>query len=98
MITFVAAISLISIASAYISPVKFPHHELNLFRVRGGSQLGATATEEQVKSGLGWDSHQAVDSIPETLVKSIEGNGSMRRKFETLCREAQVRLNIGCWM
>ncbi len=47
------------------------------------------STEEQAKSGLGWDSHKAVDSIPDTLVRSIDGNDSMRRKFEILCRGAQ---------
>ena len=58
----------------------------------GKSRLFATTTptEEQKKSGLGWDSHQAIDEIPESLVKTIDGNDSMRRKFEALCRNAQV--------
>lgn len=49
-----------------------------------------TDVVEQSKSGISWDSHKAVDSIPDALVKSIEGNDSMRRKFEMLCRSAQV--------
>jgi coproporphyrinogen III oxidase len=58
----------------------------------GSSALKAAATEEQAKSGLGWDSHTAIDSIPESLVKTIEGNDSMRRKFELACRTAQAEI------
>ena len=54
--------------------------------------FATTASTEQAKSGLGWDSHKAIEAIPDSLVKSIEGNESMRRKFEELCRNAQVRL------
>jgi len=43
-----------------------------------------------VDEKLGWNSHTAIDSIPETLVRTIDGNDSMRRKFELLCRNAQV--------
>lgn len=56
-------------------------------------RAGATTDKAQqsgTESGLGWDSHQAIDSIPESLVKTIDGNESMRRKFESLCRNAQV--------
>jgi len=53
------------------------------------SSLAAT-TAEQKQSGIGWDSHKAVDNIPESLVRSIDGNESMRSKFEALCRNAQV--------
>jgi len=41
---------------------------------------------------LGWDTHKAVNDIPESLVKTIEGNASMRRKFELLCRSAQANI------
>jgi coproporphyrinogen III oxidase len=59
----------------------------------GSSRLHASTTaDEQKKSGLGWDSHQAIDEIPESLVKTIDGNESMRRKFEALCRSAQVNI------
>lgn len=59
----------------------------------GKSRLfsSTSPTEEQKKSGLGWDSHKAIDEIPESLVRTIDGNDSMRRKFEALCRGAQVR-------
>ena len=61
----------------------------------GNSKLfAATKETEQEKSGIGWDSHRAIDAIPESLVKSIEGNASMRRKFEELCRTAQVSIRI----
>lgn len=44
-------------------------------------------------NSIGWDSHQAVESIPETLVRTIDGNESMRSRFELLCRTAQVSNN-----
>ena len=53
------------------------------------SKLGATVTQPSSPE-LGWDSHKAIDSIPETLVRTIDGNESMRRKFEELCRSSQV--------
>ena len=60
------------------------------YKLRGGATpLNSAATTEQAKSGLGWDSHKAIDQIPESLVNAIEGNESMRRKFEALCRGAQ---------
>ena len=37
-----------------------------------------------------FDTIKAVEAIPDTLVKTIEGNDSIRRKFESLCRNAQV--------
>lgn len=49
----------------------------------------AGATTEQKQSGIGWDSHKPIDEIPDSLVKTIEGNDSMRKKFEQLCRDAQ---------
>ncbi len=51
----------------------------------------ASTNIEQFKSGLAWDSHKASEIIPDVLVKSVEGNESMRRKFEMLCRSAQVQ-------
>ena len=67
---------------------------LRMFPVnsRAASNLSAASTEEQAKSGLGWDSHKAIDAIPDSLVRTIDGNDSMRRKFEELCRNAQVSL------
>ena len=40
---------------------------------------------------IGWDSHQAVAEAPESLVRGVEGNESMRRRVEQACRAAQVR-------
>ena len=57
---------------------------------------GVTTTSSSSKiqndsTKIGWDSHQPIDSnnIPSSLVNVIEGNESMRRKFEALCRNAQ---------
>lgn len=55
-----------------------------------GGPTSKTATFAQQASGFGWDSHKAVDSIPESLVRDIGGNKGMRAKFEKLCRTAQV--------
>jgi hypothetical protein len=66
-------------------------HALRMSPVNFNSKLFATTVAgEQTKSGIGWDSHKAIDDIPASLVKTIEGNESMRRKFEELCRTAQV--------
>jgi coproporphyrinogen III oxidase len=73
----------------------------NQFAMRGGSLHASTAeTETEGKKApedappvnLGWNSHQAVDSVPDSLVKEgdgPEGNYPMRSKFEKMCREAQ---------
>jgi coproporphyrinogen III oxidase len=54
------------------------------------TQIRATDTEkEQSASGIGWNSHQAIDSIPDSLVKEIDGNSGMRAQFEAMCRKAQ---------
>mmetsp|Transcript_10017 Transcript_10017/g.18783 ORF Transcript_10017/g.18783 Transcript_10017/m.18783 type:complete len:392 (+) Transcript_10017:118-1293(+) len=72
---------------------------------RGGSALGSTAeagTSEGKKApadappvNIGWDSHQAVDKIPESLVREgdgPDGNYPMRAKFEKMIREAQIAI------
>jgi coproporphyrinogen III oxidase len=44
---------------------------------------------------LGWNSHQAVDKAPDSLVRDEdgpEGNYPMRAKFEKMCREAQIEI------
>jgi hypothetical protein len=63
----------------YSSPILGNRKEKSLSSLRYG------------KDALGFDTHQAVDAIPESLVRSIEGNDSMRRRFESLIRGAQVR-------
>jgi len=77
-----------SIVAALMHPVR----RINRVRtvgVRGGA---TTAKSEKSQSGLGWDSHKAIDAIPEVLGRAIDGNDSMRRKFEILCRNAQVMM------
>ena len=83
---------LLSGAKAYKMPSSTRSRIASVAQLRGGSLSASTATSastEQAKSGLGWDSHKAIDEIPASLVNSIEGNESMRRKFEALCRGAQ---------
>jgi len=61
---------------------------------RSKTNLSASITSaqsEQAQSGIGWDSHEAIEAIPESLVKTIDGNETMRRKFEQLCRRSQVQ-------
>jgi hypothetical protein len=60
---------------------------LRLHKLSGGYSSKLSAVEE---AKLGWDSHQAIDAIPDSLVRTIDGNESLRRKFEALCRNAQV--------
>jgi hypothetical protein len=67
--------------------VSFSPKKTNLF--------GGSTNTEQFNSGLAWDSHKASEQIPDALVKSVEGNESMRRKFEMLCRSAQVTRSYG---
>lgn len=59
----------------------------NIVSIRGGMQRSA-----DTKSGIGWDSHKAIDAIPDSLCKTIDGNDSMRRRFESLCRNAQMQI------
>lgn len=79
--------------------------------VRGGSSslpMAKTSTEEKKDAkeeekkkeapptNLGWNSHKAVEQIPESLVRDgesgPEGNYPMRAKFEKMCREAQIKI------
>jgi coproporphyrinogen III oxidase len=69
---------------------------------RGGSSALFSTTTEGKQAGenappahLGWDTHQAVDAVPESLVREgdgPDGNFPMRSKFEKLCREAQIKI------
>ena len=58
----------------------------------GATNTDLSATKAEDDSKLGWDTHKYIDEIPESLVKTIEGNESMRRKFELLCRNAQASI------
>ena len=53
--------------------------------------LQATATAP-AKTGPTWDDHVAIPEAPDTMVKGVEGNDSMRRKFEQMLREAQNKI------
>jgi coproporphyrinogen III oxidase len=64
-----------------------------MLRSESASALGATTAKNPTsESGIGWDSHQAIEEIPESLVNAIEGNDSMRRRFEEVCRNAQANI------
>merc|ERR1712238_46108 len=44
---------------------------------------------------IGWDSHSAVEKVPDSLVREgdgPDGNYPMRSKFEKMCREAQLEI------
>lgn len=74
--------------------------------MRGGTSLPATkddtatkgkkAPEDAPPANLGWDTHSAVDVVPESLVKEEDGpdggNYPMRAKFEKMLREAQLEI------
>lgn len=51
------------------------------------TRAGSTSQDKSIS----WDSHKAIDTIPESLVKSIDGNESIRKKVETLLRRSQVQ-------
>jgi len=52
--------------------------------------MSAAAPTKKEETGIGWNSHKPVTEVPESLVRGVEGNESMRRRFEKACREAQV--------
>jgi hypothetical protein len=61
---------------------------------RGGSlSNGARKKDFSLRDNNNqFDNHLSVTNIPDSLVKSIDGNDSMRKKFEQLCRRSQVSL------
>jgi len=79
-ILLVLAVALLAIAEGFKLGSTKP--VISRLVLRGGNN----------ESGIGWDSHQAIAEIPDSLVKTIEGNESMRRKFELLCRNAQASI------
>eukprot|EP00284_Hemiselmis_tepida_P017710 CAMPEP_0174927414 /NCGR_PEP_ID=MMETSP1355-20121228/18115_1 /TAXON_ID=464990 /ORGANISM="Hemiselmis tepida, Strain CCMP443" /LENGTH=409 /DNA_ID=CAMNT_0016173513 /DNA_START=22 /DNA_END=1251 /DNA_ORIENTATION=- len=55
--------------------------------------LLCTATKEpSSSSGIGWDSHKAIDKAPDSLCRDGTANTEMRAKFEKMCREAQDQI------
>lgn len=88
--TYIALTSAFNLNSYRKTIVQYRQSESYALKKKILIRAGATvASDEQQKSGLGWDSHKAIDEIPQSLVNAIEGNESMRRKFEQLCRNAQ---------
>jgi hypothetical protein len=63
-------------------------------RTRGVACATASVEKEKPQQGppvhLGWDTHKPVSEAPDSLVRGVEGNESMRRRFEQACRRAQV--------
>jgi len=53
---------------------------------------GKKASKDAPPTNIGWNSHEAVDEVPESLVKELDGNNPMRSKFEKMCREAQISI------
>jgi len=56
---------------------------------------GKKAGKDAPPVNIGWDSHNAVDSIPDSLVREgdgPDGNFPMRSRFEKLCRNAQIEI------
>jgi len=86
MSVFVRVVLFITVLAA-VNALQFPKSAAKV-KIRGGH--GTPLEMSDNSSGLGWNSHQAIDKIPDSLTKTIEGNDSMRRKFEEACRFAQV--------
>lgn len=56
---------------------------------------GKKASKDAPPAHLGWNSHEAVDKVPDSLVKEgdgPDGNYPMRAKFEKMCRDAQIEI------
>jgi len=56
---------------------------------------GKKAGKDAPPVNLGWDSHSAVEEIPDSLVREgdgPDGNFPMRSKFEKMCRNAQLEI------
>ncbi len=92
--TAMLLVSLIALL-ACVSSFKLSTSKDGILKTRSsfGKSFAATGdadTTTDGKSGFGWDSHVAVQSIPESLVKEIDGNESMRSRFEQMCRKSQV--------
>jgi coproporphyrinogen III oxidase len=96
---------LLSVLSAATSSHAFVPH--SRFAVRGGGSRFSTTEEKSTetegkKAGadappvqMGWDSHQNVEKMPDSLVRDgdgPDGNYPMRSRFEKLCRDAQISI------
>ncbi|CAM9460630.1 unnamed protein product, partial [Phaeothamnion confervicola] len=52
----------------------------------------STAEKKAEPANIGWDTHEAVENVPASLVRELDGNESMRSRFEELCRKAQLSI------
>ena len=61
---------------------------------RGGRRCAPSmvAAKDAKPAGLGFDSHKAVESAPDSLCRDGTANTEMRAKFEKMCREAQDKI------
>lgn len=69
--------------------------KLSMSTTDAPSTEGKKAPKDAPSVNIGWNSHQAVDEVPESLVKEgdgPDGNYPMRAKFEKMCREAQIAI------
>ena len=82
---------------AYVVSGGLPKRPPGAERSALGAQMAEATTADPTKdSGLSWNSHTYVDSVPDSLVRddNLPGaNMDMRRKFEANCRRAQ---NVIC--
>lgn len=71
---------------------KAPSMISNNFLSRRSSRTTLSAgssTGPSSESGIGWNSHKAIDTPPPSLVKPMDGNSGIRTKFEGMIRKAQ---------
>eukprot|EP00636_Phaeomonas_parva_P015647 CAMPEP_0118858836 /NCGR_PEP_ID=MMETSP1163-20130328/5336_1 /TAXON_ID=124430 /ORGANISM="Phaeomonas parva, Strain CCMP2877" /LENGTH=363 /DNA_ID=CAMNT_0006792337 /DNA_START=64 /DNA_END=1155 /DNA_ORIENTATION=- len=54
-----------------------------------GSRPARLASKAPMRMSIGWNSHEAINQAPPSLVKGTDEEGGMRQRFEKLCREAQ---------
>jgi coproporphyrinogen III oxidase len=103
-----AFVTSVSQSSAFAIPsnTAFSHSQSKLFMstkdaasATEGKDAPATEGKKAPKDApsvnIGWNSHQAVEEVPESLVKDgdgPDGNYPMRAKFEKMCREAQIAI------
>mmetsp|Transcript_36869 Transcript_36869/g.57558 ORF Transcript_36869/g.57558 Transcript_36869/m.57558 type:complete len:387 (-) Transcript_36869:311-1471(-) len=81
--------------NAFVTPVS-NFQKLQLAR-KSNALCHMSAAEPAKKpdtpeGGIGWNTHQAVDQVPESLCKELDGNDSMRVKMEQMLREMQDKI------
>jgi len=107
MLLNVGFVALLSMMAATVSNSFVLRHPSAIDR-GGSSHMSSTAEEEKTTKkiegekvenappvNIGWDSHSAVEKVPDSLVREgdgPDGNYPMRSKFEKMCREAQLKI------